>query len=114
MFAASVLLSVYCQVSAQTVEWKKLNAAGLEAHRQGQYSNAERHLVRAIEAAEQFGASDERLAESLRNLAAVYRAQGRLAEAAPVIERALAIWEALGPDVPGPLRRTLTIYGTER
>ncbi len=41
------------------------------------------------------------MAESLNNLAELYRAQGRYAEAEPLYKRALAIFEkALGPGHP--------------
>ena len=41
------------------------------------------------------------MATSLNNLALLYDAQGKYAEAEPLHKRALAIWEkALGPDHP--------------
>ncbi len=41
------------------------------------------------------------VATTLRNLAALYKAQGKYAEAEPLYKRALAIWEkAMGPDHP--------------
>ncbi len=41
------------------------------------------------------------MAQSLNNLAELYRAQGKYAGAEPLYKRALAIWEkALGPDHP--------------
>ena len=41
------------------------------------------------------------MATSLNNLALLYRAQGQYEKAAPLHERALAIWEqALGPEHP--------------
>ena len=50
---------------------------------------------------EKFGPEDSRLATSLNNLALVYQAQGKYAEAEPLFKRALAIQEkALGPEHP--------------
>ena len=41
------------------------------------------------------------MATSLNNLAVLYRDQGRYAQAEPLFQRALAIWEkALGPEHP--------------
>ena len=41
------------------------------------------------------------MATDLNNLAELYRAQGKYAEAEPLYKRALAIWEkALGPEHP--------------
>jgi tetratricopeptide (TPR) repeat protein len=41
------------------------------------------------------------VATSLNNLAVLYRDQGRYAQAEPLFQRALAIWEkALGPEHP--------------
>ncbi len=65
------------------------------------YADAERQFAAAVEAAEEFGPQDRRLATSLNNLAVLYRAQGKYPEAEPLYKRALAIREkALGPDHP--------------
>ncbi len=41
------------------------------------------------------------MAASLNNLAGLYQAQGKYAEAEPLYQRSLAIWEkALGPEHP--------------
>jgi tetratricopeptide (TPR) repeat protein len=45
------------------------------------------------------GPEHPNVATSLNNLAALYKAQGRYAEAEPLYRRALEIWEkALGPE----------------
>ncbi len=45
------------------------------------------------------------VAESLNNLAELYRAQGKYAGAEPLYKRALAIWEkALGPEHPNVVK----------
>ncbi len=50
---------------------------------------------------EEFGPNDPSTAILLNNLAALYDDQGRYAEAEPLYQRALAIWEkALGPEHP--------------
>ncbi len=79
------------QASAQGGQWNTLNAAGIEAYQRGGYAEAEKHLAAALKEAEGFGPQDPRLATSLNNLAELYRAQGRYAEAEPLHKRALAI-----------------------
>ncbi len=87
--------------SAQGGQWNTLNAAGIEAYQRGDYAEAEQQWRAALKEAEGFGPQDPRLAASLNNLAELYHAQGRYAEAEPFYERALAIWEkVLGPDHP--------------
>ncbi len=80
-------------VSAQGGGWEALNAAGLEAYQRGDYAEAEKQWGAALKAAEEFGSKDPRLATSLNNLAGLYHAQGRDADAEPLYERALEIME---------------------
>ncbi len=87
--------------SAQGGQWNTLNAAGIEAYQRGDYAEAEKQWSAALKEAEGFGPQDPRLATSLNNLAELYRAQGRYAEAEPLHKRGLAIREkALGPEHP--------------
>ncbi len=75
--------------------------ARAQAYQQGRYLEAEKALQAALDEAERFGPQDLRLAASLNNLAELYRAQGKYAEAEPLHKRALAIGEkALGPEHP--------------
>ena len=75
--------------------------AAEDAYQQGKYAEAEKQLLTALQEAENFGPEDPRLAASLNNLAALYQAQGRSAEAEKLFKRALAIVEkALGPEHP--------------
>ena len=84
---------------AQVEQWQSHMTAGDKAYRQGNYPEAEKRLVAALEAAEGFGPRDPRLATTLNNLAEIHRAQGKYAEAEPLYKRALAIDEkALGSD----------------
>ncbi len=81
--------------------WETHMAAGDKAYQQGDYAEAERQLGAALKEAEGFGPQDPRLATSLNNLAVLYEARGRYAEAEPLYKRALAIVEkALGPEHP--------------
>ncbi len=84
---------------AQT-SWEEYNDAGVQAHEQARYAEAEELYLAALEA-ESFGEQDTRLSTTLNNLAGLYHAQGKYAEAEPLHRRALAITEkALGPEHP--------------
>jgi tetratricopeptide (TPR) repeat protein len=79
-----------------------LASLGSAAHSAGNYPLAGRALVEALAFREQaLGPDHANVAISLNNLAVVYRAQGRYAEAEPLHKRALAISEkVLGPEHP--------------
>ncbi len=102
-----LLATLFCvafwpaQVSAQGKGWEALNATGVEAYQRGDYTDAEKQWDAALKAAEEFGSEDPRLATSLSNLAGLYYAQSRYAEAEPLLKRSLAIDEkAFGPEHP--------------
>ena len=83
------------------IVWMWYNAAGIEAHQEGRYAEAEQHLTVALKQAEKFGEQDARLADSLNYLASLYQDQGNYAQAEPLYRRALAIAEkALGSEHP--------------
>ncbi len=85
--------------SAQGGPWKTYMATGAKAYQLGNYPEAEKQFAAALKEAEGFVPQDSRLARSLNNLAAVYRAQGKYGKAEPLLKRALANDEkALGPD----------------
>ncbi len=87
--------------SAQGDPWQTYMAAATKAYQQGNYPEVEKQLAAALKEAEGFGPQYPRLAMSLNNLAALYHAQGRYAEAEPHYKRSQAIWEkTLGPDHP--------------
>jgi tetratricopeptide (TPR) repeat protein len=66
---------------------------------QGRYSLAEPILQRAYEIAHGFGETHYLFAQSLTNLAYLYRLRGNSARGAPLLRKALAIYEnSLGPD----------------
>ncbi|MCH8267055.1 MAG: tetratricopeptide repeat protein [Acidobacteria bacterium] len=81
--------------------WESYIQAGEAAYEQGNYAEAEKQFLAALQEAENFGPEDPRLATSLNNLAVVFRAQGKYEEAEPLYQRSLAIDEkALGPEHP--------------
>ncbi len=93
-------LFIGCGQSAGSA-WERYNQAGMEAYQQGNYAEAEKQWLAALQEAENFGPEDPRLATSLFALGSLYHAQGKYAEAEPLYQRSLAILEkALGPEHP--------------
>ncbi len=87
--------------SAQETRWDSLMAGAVKAYQQADYAEAEKLFLAALNEAEKFGEQDPRLATSLNNLAVLYYAQGKYAQAEPLYQRSLAIREkALGPEHP--------------
>jgi len=79
-----------------------LRRAGFYLRERAQYSQAEALLLHALTIAERtFGPDHIQVAQTLDNLAQLYRGQGRYQEAEPLYLRALAIKErTLGPEHP--------------
>ncbi len=98
----------------QASRWDEYLTNGAKAYEQGRYSEAEKWLQDALKEAERFRPNDSRLATTLDDLAEVYRAQGKFAEAAPLYERSMAIREkAVGPehsDLVGTLNGLADLY----
>jgi len=102
-----MLIGIFCvvfvsmQVNAQEAQWKAHMSTGVNAYREGRYSEAVESFQGAVKEAEAFGPHDPRLATSLNNLAGLYNYQGKYAQAEPLYQRSLVIWEkALGPEHP--------------
>ncbi len=76
--------------------WQSRMRAGDEAYGRGDHAEAERHWKAQLEFEVNMGSN-----RSLDNLAMLYQAQGKYAEAEPLYVRVLAILEkALGPEHP--------------
>src|SRR5262249_8488490 len=69
--------------------WRTCEDAGNQAYAEGRYAEAALQFRSALTAAEGCSPEDPRLAASLNNLGQVYRAQGRYAEAEPLLRLAL-------------------------
>ncbi len=95
----SVLLVVAC---TKEYQWKRLNEQAFTLYQQGRYSEAAKVAEEALGVAERnFGPDHPHVAQSLNNLAGIYRAQGKYAEAEPLHKQSLAISEkTLGPKHP--------------
>lgn len=92
------LMFFLLQACAQDL-WQQHMDAGQQAFQAGRYAEAEQSLLAALEEAEGFGPQDPRLMTSLNNLAGLYYAQGKYAQAEPLLKRALALHkERLGPE----------------
>jgi tetratricopeptide (TPR) repeat protein len=95
------LLCLAIETACAGATWEMHATSGVKAFQQGDYTEAEKQYTAALRKAEEFGSQDPRLATSLSNLALLYEAQGRYAEAEPLHQRALATRErALGPEHP--------------
>ena len=106
------------EVQQREAEWDLLNQESLELYRTGEYDRAVVVTKKALEVAEKnIGPDHPDVAESLNNLALLYRIQGQYAQAEPLYQRSLAIWEkALGPDHPGvatSLNNLALLYQTQ-
>lgn len=86
-----VVLWPIAAASAQVTRWETLTADAAKTYQKADYVEAEKLLLAALKEAEKFGEQDLRLATSLNNLATLYRAQGKNAQAEPLYARALAI-----------------------
>ena len=83
----------------QGAKWESYITAAQQAYRQADCAEAEKQSEAALKEAEAF--DDVRLATNLNNLALLYEAQGRYAEAEPLYQRSLAIrGKAPGPEPP--------------
>lgn len=78
---------------AQTDRWATLMDAAAAAHQRNDIDEAERRLGLALGAAEEIAADDPRVAETLAALGSLYYERNRFAEAATLLDRALAIDE---------------------
>lgn len=101
---AVTLLALAANVAAAPDEWTRLDEQAGAQYRAREYAAALTSAQQALVIAERDGISGSamaRLAASLNTLALIHQAQGRLAEAQPLLERALAIsLQALPEDHP--------------
>lgn len=90
------------QQSAELAEAERLNQQVEQLYKQGQYSAAIPLAERSLAIREKvLGLEHPDVAQSLNNLALLYKAQGNYSEAEPLFQRSLAIQEkVLGPEHP--------------
>ena len=94
--AARIIIAMLVALSplsafAQETPWEKYTEAGLEAHDQARYAEAEEFFLSALTEAERFGDQDPRFATSLGNLAMLYHTQGSYDEAEPLYQHSYVV-----------------------
>jgi tetratricopeptide (TPR) repeat protein len=95
ILVTALALASWSGLAAQETSWEKATKAGDQLSKQGRYLEAEKSYLEALAAAEKSGVSDPRLANSLNNLAALYRNQGKYTEALRLLQTASAIWDTI-------------------
>ena len=102
-------------LSEQEANWIAAREAGLRAIQNGRYRAAQQFLEVAAEEAAVFGDDDDRLGESLKDLAIAHGLQGHYVEALPLYRQSIAIrWATSAstdpsPDVAGMLEHFATL-----
>src|SRR5438105_2528319 len=86
------LFSLTLPALAQS-DWDKSRTDANEAYRDGRYTQAEALLKRALEAARNLGPDDPRVADIHEELARVYSAESKYAEAEGLLRAALSMRE---------------------
>jgi len=85
----------------QQTAWETANTAGLQAYRQGRYSDAKQWFFQALTEAERSGEPSPSQAMTLNNLAAVHEALGESEEAELRYQQSLFVIETIqGPNHP--------------
>lgn len=97
--------------------WEQSSKAGAQAFQDGDYSAAERHLARALAEGKQPGVANRLLAHTMNDLAVLYHALGRLAEAESLYRRAIDIDDTSGvpasPEFVTTLENVAELYRTQ-
>jgi tetratricopeptide (TPR) repeat protein len=93
----------------QAPAWNDAMAAGETAFAAMDLAEARTHFEAALEAAEGFAPGDPRLGLTLADLGTVLNGLGDYAEAEPLFERALRIWEKSPPE--SELHRATALHG---
>src|SRR5690242_14521988 len=108
--ALTLLLCAGAGASVTGDAWDRQLELGKGLANQGRYLEAREAMEEARRQAEQFGASDNRLAISLNNLGEIHLRLNDIAEAERCYRRAAAIWERRG-EVVNALPATTNLAG---
>ena len=94
----ALLVGGWClagSVAGSEVDWRQHRDAGLAAYRQGDHAEAVSRTESALAEAAAFGERDTRFAETLANLAFLYREAGRPDDSERAFLRSVFTWEAI-------------------
>jgi tetratricopeptide (TPR) repeat protein len=107
ILVTALALASWSGLAAQETPWEKATKAGNQLIKQERYAEAENSYLEALAEAEKPGVQDRRLADSLNNLAALYRNQGNYTEALRLLQRSLPIWDTIRETNPTDLATVL-------
>src|ERR1700716_952718 len=91
--AAPIASAQTASVSPLPNNWEKEYNDGKTAYAAGNYREAEKQLKAALKSTREFAANDPKLLSTLSDLAQVYRAQSKYADAEPLMDRYLTLKE---------------------
>lgn len=101
LFIVGGIMETPVFAETQASAWESANTAGLEAYRQGRYSDAKQWFLKALTEAEGSGEPSPSKAMTLNNLAAVHEALGESEDAELRYQQSLFIIGSIqGPDHP--------------
>jgi tetratricopeptide (TPR) repeat protein len=97
-----ILFAILCILpAAGQTGWEQDQSEGKAMLEKRRLEEAEHFFKQALVKAQAFGREDPRVATSLKDLAGLYRVQGRFAEAEPLLRRAIELAEQDGRGYPG-------------
>lgn len=115
VLVAGTLLYLKSVLYPPVSPWEKHHQTGLAAYRNKNYLEAEEQFKAALAEAEKFSNDDWRLAQTLSNLAEIYRFQSKYSEATPYFQRLVEISEeSFGPDHPNVAAHLNNLAGNYR
>lgn len=92
--------------------WRYHHDQGIVLYQRGNYEKAAIHFHKSAESARKFALNDNRIAQELNNLAAIYLSWGREKEAEQLYKESLAVYERSSG--PGPNRALEVRHNLER
>ena len=109
-----IIVGAWCLAAASgdEADWQRHRDAGLAAYRQGHHAEAVSRTELALAEAEKFGERDTRFAETLANLAFLYREADRRDESERAFLRSVAVWEAIVGEEHEIVGQTLNSLGS--
>lgn len=95
-------------------DWETLRKSAVEQYKLGNLEKAERHLLSALEVAEQFPEEDPRFHQALRDMIEIYNLRSKFKDTERILLRLIALDEKLlgaeHPNVAASLNNLAEIY----